>query len=376
MDGIDYIAAYKEHGTQNKAAEALGITRKKFRYWHDKQKEAQAFNALGLKMIDAEGAVMDGLDVKGTSRYYKLDDGGIWVKTDKEKQEQLDRFKSIAEAVVDDINPIKPVKRQSTHTKNDLLSCYVLSDYHLGMFSDHDLDGKWNTDMATETLYRWVDYAVENTIDSHTGVFLQLGDFFHANDTKGVTPASGHVLDIDVSWDDVIRIGTQALEYALTRMLERHDHVHFINAEANHDPDAAKWIQVFFERLFRDNPRLSVDCTSGGFYAYQWGDTALYAHHGHARGINDVSKTLTAMYPQIYGNTKHRYAHIGHFHHAKTRPMGDDGLMEVKIHKTLAAKDQYAVTHGYMSQRGAVTEFYHKEHGFVGSLNVTPSMLI
>lgn len=374
-NNIFYQELLKKHGGKRAAARAINIPESTFRYNLKKEEEAKALNKLGLKIIDAESAVMDGLDVKGTSRYYKLDDGGIWIKTDKEKEAMAARFEEIGRSFLSDIKPKPEVKKSKEHTHDDLMTAYVLSDFHLGMYSNYDKD-KWDTKHAEYVLYKWVDTSIQNSLPSHTAVFIQLGDFYHANDTKGITPASGHILDIDTSWEDVIEIGMAALEYAIERMLEKHERVHVIVAEANHDIDAAKWMQRWFDRFYQDNPRLTVDCTKGGYYAYKFGDVALYAHHGHGRGINDVSKTLTAMYPEIYGQTKRRYAHIGHFHHAKRRPMGDDGLMDVEIHSTLAAKDQYAVTKGYLSSRSAKNITYHKEHGKIGESIITPSMLL
>lgn len=380
MDKFDYIGAVEKHGSKRAAhrayvAEHGDIAWTTFRNRLKKQEQVKAFNRLGLRIKDSEQAIHPDLALSGISQMVRTEDGIMWVKTNKDHQNQIDRFAAIGESVLAEIKPRPTVGKTFTRSYKQMLSCYVLSDYHLGMFSDHD-KARWDTKTAKDALYAWMDKAIESSMDSHTGVFLQLGDFFHANDSKGVTPRSGHVLDIDISWEDVISIGVEALEYGLERMLEKHDHVHFICAEANHDPDAAKWLQRWFERLYRDNPRLTVDCTKGGFYAYQWGKTSLFAHHGHARNINNVSKTLVAMYPEIYGQTLHRYCHLGHFHHAKRKPMGDDGLMDVRIHQTLAAKDQYAQTHGYVASRGASTLFYHREYGYVGEFNLTPAMLL
>lgn len=373
---IDYIEELiKADGVKRRAALKIGIPEATFRYRLKKQQHVRAFNDLGLKISDSSQILHPDLALSGISQMVKTPDGPMWVKSNKEQQAQINQFDRIGESVLKDIKPRPKVKRVSKTIAGDIMSVYALSDYHLGMFTDHDKDGEWNTEIARSTLYRWLDHAIDNSIDSHTGVFLQLGDFFHANDQKGTTPRSGHVLDIDTSWDDVIDIATEAFEYAIDRMLKKHEHVHFMNCEANHDPDAAKWIQRWFERLYRENPRVTVDCTKGGFYAYQWGKTGLFAHHGHSRNITQVSKVLTGMYPKIFGDTVHRYAHIGHFHHAKRYPVGDDGLMDCQIHQTLAAKDQYAVDGGWLSARGAKTMFYHKEYGYMGEFNVTPSML-
>lgn len=382
---IDVIRFYLENDlSMLKTADKFNISKSSIERWKLKYgpkikqqtKEKEALAAIGLNEDQAKGAVINNLSIDGTSRYYKTEDGGVWIKTKKEHQNLLERFERIGQSMIDGITPRPAIHKPQPYKYEDILSCYVLSDFHLGMYSSFDPDGYWDTKIAESVLYKWIDMAVDQSKESKDGLFIQLGDFFHANDHKGITPRSGHVLDIDTCWDDVIDIGMAALEYAFELMLKKHDNVHCIIAEANHDPDAAKWMQRWFERLYRDNPRISFDLTKGGYYAYQWHDNAIFAHHGHARGINDVSKALTAMYPQVYGNSKHRYAHIGHFHHAKTKPFGDDGLMEVKIHKTLAAKDQHAATRGYISKRGATTAFYHKYHGYIGESNITPSMLM
>jgi hypothetical protein len=372
----DYAALIKKHRSKRAAAKAIDIPEATFRYRLKKQEETDGLNKLGLKMIDAEAAIMDDHMVSGISRYYKLDDGGIWVKTNRELIEQMNHFDRVGEAMLKDMPARKAIERTTQVKYEDLMSCYVLSDFHLGMFSNHDPDGPWNTRIAQDMLYRWFDHIVDNSMNTHTGVFVQLGDFFHCNGKDSVTPASKHVLDTDTTWGEVVDIGMDAMEYGIEKMLAKHEHVHLIIAEANHDPDAAVWMQRWFDRLYRDNPRLTVDCTNNGFYAYKWGETSIWAHHGHMRNINDVSKTFVGLYPKIYGDTKYRYGHIGHFHHAKRKPMGDDGLIDLKIHTTLAAKDQYAVTHGYISGRGARVEYYHKYDGFAGNLNVTPSMLL
>lgn len=376
-DGVDYIALLEKHKTQESAAKAAGISRRTFVRKLKKQKNMRDINKLGLSMTEAENLADNNQIVKGVSSLVDKD-GNVklrWLKTDTEKQAMVDNFERIGNAILQEIKPRPTIAPPKVKCYKQMLSCYVLADFHLGMYSNFDKE-LWNTEIARQTLYRWVDRAVESSIPSDTGLFIQLGDFFHANDSKGVTPASGHILDIDTSWDDVIDIGMEAMEYAIEKMLMKHNKLHVIIAEANHDKDAAKWMQRWFNRLYQNNERVTIDCTKGGYYGFKFGNTSIYAHHGHSRNLNDISRVLTGMYHEMFGQTQHRYAHLGHFHHVKRKPIGDDGLMDCQVHSTLAAKDQYAVTNAYLSQRGSKTIFYHKEYGYAGENNITPAMLM
>lgn len=292
-----------------------------------------------------------------------------WIKTDADHDAKINQLYQLAESLKEEIPKAEPIK-PPTSTNNQLLACHVLSDFHLGMFA---LLEDWNTKKASQALINYFDRVIENSPNAHTGLFLQLGDFFHANDHKGTTPFSGHVLDIDTAWDDCFKVGIMAMRYGIARMLEKHEHVHVIIAEANHDIDAGIAARLLFDMYYSDEPRVTVDMNKSGYYAYQWGDTGLWAHHGHKRKLADVSKVFASMYPEIFGSTKHRYGHIGHFHHTAAQ---EDALMQVQIHPTLAAKDAYAVKGGWISQRRSKSILYHKQHGEVGTFSITPEMLI
>jgi hypothetical protein len=53
----------------------------------------------------------------------------------------------------------------------------------------------------------------------------------------------------------------------------------------------------------------------------------------------------------------------------------ESSLMVVEQHETLAAHDAYASRHGYSAQRSAQIITYHKDHGEVGRVRLTPEMV-
>ena len=100
---MDYIDLKNKFGGIAQAARQIGIPRTTFRDRLKKQKQSVSLNRLGLKPDDSESAVLENMEISGTSRYYKLEDGGIWVKTDKEKQEQRQAIYDLAESLAKDL---------------------------------------------------------------------------------------------------------------------------------------------------------------------------------------------------------------------------------------------------------------------------------
>lgn len=373
MDEINYIEALEKHKSGRAAARALDIPEATFRYRLKKQREASALNKLGLKIIDAEAAVMDGLSVNGTSRYYKLDDGGIWIKTKKEHEDARRVLEAAANALCSDITPQEPINI-NTQTEKELLSCYIVTDYHLGMLAwDKESGENWDTDIAYNTLMKFFNYAIQSTPSSEVGIFAQLGDFLHYDSLDAVTPSSGHVLDADTRLPKLVDVSVKAIRAAINKMLTKHNNVHVIMAEGNHDLSSSVWLRAMFSVLYENEPRVTVDNTHTPYYAYEWGDTSLFFHHGHKKGMKDISKVFAGKFRDLYGKTKQSYAHVGHFHHEKAI---EDQIMKVRQHPTLAAHDAYASRGGYLSKREAAIITYSKKYGRFTETTITPEMLI
>jgi hypothetical protein len=124
--------------------------------------------------------------------------------------------------------------------------------------------------------------------------------------------------------------------------------------------------------MYEDEPRISVDNSPSLYYAYEWGSTALFFHHGHKQGVNNIDATLAGKFRELFGRSKYAYAHIGHLH-------SDEGkkgsLMYVERHETLAAPDAYAAGGGWLSGRSAKRITYSKAYGEVGRDIMRPEMV-
>ena len=256
----------------------------------------------------------------------------------------------------------------------DLLTQYTITDLHMGMLSWREETGAdYDLKIAEKLILDWFAMAIRLSPDSAYALFAQLGDFLHFDGLLAVTPTHGHVLDSDSRFAKIVRTVIRVLRQVIRMLLQKHEHVHLIMADANHDPASEIWLREMFAAFYEDEPRLTIDRSASTYYAYQWGQTALFYHHGHKRTINDVDRVFAADFPEIFGNTKFRYGHVGHRHSdelVKTK------LMKIEQHETLAARDAHAGNGGWRSGRSAKAIWYSKRFGESGRTIITPEMVM
>lgn len=308
-------------------------------------------------------------------RTWRDDEGNYqaeWIKTDFELEGATDKLREAAEALAEELPRQKPIKAPS-HSLEDLCTTYIVTDYHMGMLSwEEETGDSWDTNIAYDLLINWFGAAIASTPDSHTGVLCQLGDFMHYDGLDAVTPMSKHVLDADTRFPKLVDMSVRLLRQVINMMLRKHQHVHVVMAEGNHDLASSVWLRCLFGALYENEPRVTVDNTHIPYYSFEWGKTSLFFHHGHKKNLKGLSKTFVGLFDELWGRTKHRYGFVGHFHHEKVI---EDALMKIEQFPTLAAKDAYAVRGGWLSKREASAITFSKQYGRVGRVDITPDMV-
>lgn len=368
----EYIQAVKKHGSNRKAASALGVGESTVRRSLDSLKKAAAIRGFSPDH-DMTKPVPEGFRLRGTSTLYDAEQKPVmqWVKTSADMDRQAEIMKEAIQAMGESLPRLKPVNPPGK-VEADLANLYILTDYHLGMKAWHEEAGEdWDIHIAEETLYNWISTAVKMSPSAHTGVFAQLGDFLHWDGLESVTPTSGHVLDADSRFQKVVRVAIRCMRRVIEELRRKHQHVIVLVADANHDPAGCVWLREWLSVLYEDEPRVTVDTSADTYYCVEWGQTSLFFHHGHKRKPSNIDDVFASKFRAVFGRTKHSYAHMGHLHHIESK---ETNLMLVEQHRTLAAKDAYASRGGWMAGRDAKVITYHKEHGEVGRVTVTPEM--
>ena len=348
------------------AAKELGIARTTVR---------DAINGVRRRVTDGLLAMApNGQAVRGVSTLVDADGNPKlqWIKTQRDAEEEKELIDEAFRAAAKNLRREKPIKAPAK-TEDDLLNLFIVTDYHIGMRSWPDETGDdWDTDLAEDMLVRWFAKAIQSAPKAHTAIFGQLGDFLHWDGLESVTPNSGHVLDADTRYQKLVSVSIGVCRRVVRMLLKKHQHVHILMAEGNHDESGSAWLRELFHALYDDEPRVTVDKSADIYYHYEWGDVSLFFHHGHKRKPENIDDVFVSKFRELFGRTKHSYAHMGHVHHFKGI---ETNLMIVEQHPTLAARDAYASRGGWLAGRRASVITYHKEYGETERHTKLPEML-
>ncbi len=318
--------------------------------------------------------VPQGYVAKGVSTYYNAEGkpSGQWVKASLSHQALVDAMREAVDGFKDEILPAS-VNVAPAATEDHLCNLYTFTDYHLGMLAWHKEGGSdWNISLAEKTIIAALSQMIDQSPKAHTAVLNIQGDFLHTDGKTPVTPASKHVLDADSRFPKIRRSAIRVIRSLVAMSLQRHQEVHLIIAEGNHDEESAGWLSDLFAVHYEDEPRLSVSDAVLPFYVFEWGNTMLGVHHGHKVKNESLPLLFAAQFPQEWGRTTRREIHCGHRHHRDEKEY--NGVTVVQ-HPTLAARDAYAARGGWIADRAAWAITYHKKFGAVGRVMITTEML-
>jgi hypothetical protein len=295
-----------------------------------------------------------------------------WIRAVPDDLAREAAMQAVVHAFKEDLPRAAPVA-MSIGANADLLNQYTVTDLHFGMLSwGEETGADYDLKIAEKLLLDWFAAAIRMSPDAGTAVLAQLGDLLHHDSKASVTPAHGHVLDADSRLQKMIRVAIRAMRQVIQLLLEKHERVHVIMADANHDEAGGAWLREMFAVVYENEPRVTVDTSPNTYYAFEHGLTSLFYHHGHKRKAKDVDSVFAGKFRQIYGRTKFAYGHTGHLH---SDELISTNLMKVERHETLAAPDAYAANGGWLSGRSAKVITYHKRFGEVGRITLTPEMV-
>ena len=369
----EYMQAVSLYGSFSKAAHALGVAKGTIQGAVDRVKRKSALHGYSPEH-DMKHIVPSPHVLRGTSTLYDKDGKPKlqWVKTKLDDDKLIQFMQEVIEGMKDDIPKEKPSLGNPIGNEN-LLNCYVITDYHLGMLSyEPETGADWDMKIAEDLIIKWFSQAIAQSPNADTAIFAQCSDFLHTDSMDAVTPHSKHLLDADTRFSKVVKTAIRILRVIINMLLSKHKHVHIKMLDANHDPVSQIWLREWFSVLYENEPRVTVDNSPSPYNVYEFGKTALFFHHGHLRKVENVSEVFASKFREIYGRTKYAYAHLGHLHSLHTK---ENNLMIVEQHRTLAAPDAYAARGGWLSGRDAKVITYSKEYGEVSRLTINSDML-
>lgn len=367
-----FIDAINEHGGFRAAAAAIGASQGQMSTTiaNLKKRAARAGYAPGhFENGVAPGYAMGKVTVQRGS------DGTVertWERQSPDADRQREAMEAAVAALTEDLPRLAPIPRPAPGA-SALCNLFTITDAHVGMLAWHKEGGDdWDLKIAEATLLGAFEHMIAAAPRARVAVVNQLGDLLHFDGLEAITPLHRHNLDADGRFRKIIGAAIRILRRMVDMALASHDEVHVVMAEGNHDIASSAWLQMMFAALYENEPRVTVNDSMLPYYVYQHGSVMLGFHHGHMKKNGSLPLHFATSYPEIWGSTRTRYAHVGHRHHVEEK---EHAGMKVVQHSTLAARDAYAARGGWTTERQAIAITYHEDHGEVARNTVTPGML-
>jgi hypothetical protein len=360
------LAALKEHGTQNKAAEALGLTRSGLRSRLEGAEKWLNAPAGQQAAIMHSGLSID--TAKAGWRKIKNEDGTAdsvyWRAAETRNTE------SMADALKEGLTDAAPARYiEQPDAPADLCAVYPVADLHMGLLADSEETGvDWDSKKAHKIFTETFGRLVSVTPSAGVAVLAQLGDLTHTDDQRNVTPQSGHQLDADTRYFMILRRAVAAMVWAIDALRAKYPLVIYRGCRGNHDMTAHHAVTLALAQHYRDTPGVQVITNAGEFYVYEFGQNMLLLHHGDRAKPERLVTFAASEWPHIWGRTRHRIALSGHVHHVTRKEIGG---MAFESLGTIIPKDVHAYSHAYSAARTLVSITMHREDGETSRCKIT-----
>ncbi len=363
-------------GSMNKAGDELGVH------------SATVSSAIKLIMKKAaargyspdhgmEKPGAEGFHLKGYSELVDAD-GNTKVRWNKFKADDELQFEQLQEAmaVVADryLNNSTVIEPPETFS-SDLFNIIPMGDPHVGLYAaQSELGHDYNVDKAEQVLTSAVEHLVSSAPNADTALLINLGDFFHADTAAGITLRSGHKLDVDGRWGEILGVGLRTMQRCIDSALATHSKVVVMNTIGNHDDHSSQFLSVYLQSFYRNNPRVKVKDANRVFQYHQFGRNLFGVTHGHTvKKPDDLEMIMASDCNDIWSSTHRRKWFVGHFHSMRVHDLRN---CMVEYYRTTAPGDAWSIESGYRAHREMRMETWHRELGHTGTNIFDPIMML
>lgn len=317
--------------------------------------------------------IPDGHEVAGVSTLYGSDGRvtGQWVKSRPAQVvggfDMLDAITRFCKTHV----PARPsCFREPERYDADLLNAFVWGDPHIGLLAHaRETGSNFDLKIACNDLRRSADLLVARAPRAGHALFVEVGDLWHAEDDRQLTPRGKNKLDVDGRKNKVLDEGLATLVYMHDRLLASHEHVTSVIVPGNHDPDMATITRTFLAAWYRNETRLTILDNASPWIYHSWGQNLFLMNHGDKKvKPQELGEIMLADHPELAGACKNRYALTGHVHHKNVQEFRW-GFWE--SFNSLCAQDFWHHSEGYRSKRLVECITYHSKYGQRGRTTLT-----
>jgi hypothetical protein len=311
-------------------------------------------NAASLSGTEATGGWLHSYDAEGR----KLGATYWRAPTQDLPDDTIDRIRAAFEGMA----PAPPVP-QPERVMADLCNVFPMFDVHWGMLAwGRETNGQdYDLELAASDLNQAVESVVGMVPFAKQAVIIIGGDFFHVDDSSNETPKSRHKQDTAAKYQKIVATAIDSLKLAVARIQSRHERTLIRVIRGNHDEHSHTVLTFALAERYRNDSTVTVERNPSELFMFQWGRSAIFAHHGDKAPPERQALYLSDICP-FWSETRHRHYYTGHIHKDVAR---DVGPLRWESLRAFCPPDSYAAGMGYASRRALRADTYHVRNGRV-----------
>ena len=224
-----------------------------------------------------------------------------------------------------------------------------LSDAHLDKVTRETECGEFSDITKNCAIFKDAFFSLLNQVDNPSIIYFPIGnDLFNVNDTRNTTKAGTH--------QDTVMHHVDAFEIVLNLLIGLINEaakiapIHIPMIAGNHDTDAIHLLGVVLSKIYEKSECVVVDYRRLPRKYIQYGKNMFLFEHGDGLKMAEIPQIMANERPEMWCNTKHRYAFLGHLHQTKNNIINrtqDHIGVEVRHQRALSAKDNWHFKKGY-----------------------------
>jgi hypothetical protein len=260
-------------------------------------------------------------------------------------------------------------------TKGVLLEISIF-DLHLGKLiwapeSGQNYDVKISQSAFTESLETLLERTKGWPVER---ILFPVGNDFFNVDGQDQETTAGTPQHEDVRWQKSFVLGRKLMMDAILR-LRSIAPVDVLMVAGNHDTERVFYLGDALSGWLSKTNGVTVDNGPALRKYYQWGKCMIAFAHGKEEKMKNLPMLMASEQSQMWGATKFREAHIGHWHHKKEihfQPVDEFNGTRVRIIPSLCPADAWHKMKGYEGLRAAEAFLWDKHGGNVGGFSFNP----
>lgn len=275
------------------------------------------------KWMEADPSAQSAASAAGANRLpksYWVTPRGVSAFFGPEEKSDEDVIEQVKEAF---IGIPAYVSIESEFEASELLSLYVLTDAHIGMYAwEKETGGQaYDVDLAERDICDSFS-AVTKLIPSGGDALLLLnGDTLHADNQDNMTPASKHILDVDGRQFKVLDCAIRSIAWIVEHLLEKHERVKVRVQRGNHDQNAHHILTFAMSERYRDTSRVLVVKDPNELFMIRHGAVLIAAEHGDRAKADTFVHKVADVCP-YWSDAPFRYGFSGHVHKMQVSRIG------------------------------------------------------